>query len=420
MGCSSSKTKHNVKNPTSISNIDSKLPPEKNHEPIIISQKKQNNPEKKDHLLILNNKPETCLLILNDQIIKKQIFVNENFLSEKINSSENPEIKYNTPEKIILNTNPSIINFINKPIPINSDNIKDTKLKNKENISRIQDEADILLNLTKTQNLNLHDENIANKNILNSIDHNDNLLIKFNTLGNSLNNTNCKINESQQNISNIHNPSICEENKSDRISFKFDLTSNYDIASKFDSTQNLSRIKVPYYENNFENYTFTNFSNTNDLNNLTNQAVNEEDDMPMPITLSVRASKFEAMYPIWIEKKKEISFRIFGKWTIDNSFPMCDSNGYIFRGIKDAKDFNPNTVSHLLNTTNSTNYNISANNTNQNINVNNKNNNITNTVNINNNNNFVIQQNNNQNNLQILNNQTNNNKPLNLNCLIDN
>ncbi len=259
-----------------------------------------------------------------------------------------------------------------------------------------------------------------------------------------LNNTNFKINESQsqQNISNIHKSSILDENKSERISFKFDMTSNFDLHSKFskfDSTNNISRIKVPYYENNnYENnYILTNVSNMNDLNNITNLNNNnqnniqnnnqnniqnsgnpyidknklqqnlktlnnniennkdnnnnndnenfEEEEIQLSITVSVRASKFEAMYPIWIEKNKEAEFKVIGKWSIDSTFPVCDCNGYIFKNkdfIKKenyANNLNQlNTINNNGSSANSSNINYqnaSTNNTNMNINSKNLNSN---------------------------------------------
>ena len=86
-------------------------------------------------------------------------------------------------------------------------------------------------------------------------------------------NWNLKINESQsqQNSSHLlgNNPSILEENKSLGHSFKFE-NSNFDISkfTKFDSTNNISRIKVPYFDGNNQdnnNFTLTNASNMNEL-----------------------------------------------------------------------------------------------------------------------------------------------------------
>lgn len=37
------------------------------------------------------------------------------------------------------------------------------------------------------------------------------------------------------------------------------------------------------------------------------------------LTITVQASRFEAMYPIWIEKNKEIKFAVSGKWRIDEN-----------------------------------------------------------------------------------------------------
>lgn len=344
--------------------------------------------------------------------------INNNLLKEEI---EKCEIKNN------FNTaNESAISKL-------SSNLIKSKIENLKDTNIAKDENELILNLTKMQNLTHFQDDNNTKNLLNSIEKDDNLILKFNTgpAANSLlNNTNFKINESQsqQNISNINNnPSICEENKSDRLSFKFDLTSNFDLNSKFskfDSTNNISRIKVPYYENhnnnnnNYEqNYTLTNASNMNDLNNLTNLNNNlnnnennnnnninyknlkqppvpkhdkntqdlrktlkkdgnenmDEEAIQLSITLSVRASKFEAMYPIWVEKDREVEFKVIGKWTIDNTFPMCDCNGYIIKNKKETCNSNINNINNS-NITNSTNYNTaSTNNTNLNININSKN-----------------------------------------------
>ena len=362
-----------------------------------------------------------------------------NLAKEETDKCENKNTLDNTNNKIYFNNiaNESAISKL-------SSNLMRSKVQNLKDTNIAKDKNDLILNLTKMQNMTHFQDNNQTKNLLNSIEKDDNFIIKFNTgeVANSLlNNSNFKINESQsqQNISNINNnPSICEENKSDRFSFKFDLTSNFDLHSKFskfDSTNNISRIKVPYYDyqinnnNNYEqNYTLTNASHMNDLNNLTNLNNNinnnkinnntkynnnvnfknfnnppapkndpnkhklpntvhidsndnmeEEEKIQLSITLSVRASKFEAMYPIWIEKNKEVEFKVIGKWTIDSTFPACDCNGYVIKNKKEA--YTSNTNNNISNITSSTNfYTASTNNTNLNILTNNKNMNSNNLV----------------------------------------
>jgi hypothetical protein len=354
-----------------------------------------------------------------------------NLAEEETEKCENKNSLDNTNKKIYFNNNADESAISKLPR-----NLMQSKVQNLKDTNIAKDENDLILNLTKMQNLTHFQDNNQTKNFLNSIEKDDNLIIKFNTgeVANSLlNNTNFKINESQtqQNISNINNnPSIGEENKSGRFSFKFDLTSNFDLHSKFskiDSTNNISRIKVPYYDyhinnnNNYEqNYTLTNASHMNDLNNLTNLNNNinnnnnnnntkynnnvnfknfnnppapkndpnkhklpntvqidsndnmEEEEIKLSITLSVRASKFEAMYPIWIEKNKEVEFKVIGKWTIDSTFPACDCNGYVIKNKKEA--YTSNTNNNISNITSSTNfYTASTNNTNLNIHINNKN-----------------------------------------------
>jgi hypothetical protein len=218
--------------------------------------------------------------------------------------------------------------------------IQQSKASNFKECRSLKDENEQILNLTRISQLEE-----KSRNILNSIENNDNLAIKFN-MGNSLNNTNLKINESQsqQNSSHLmqNNPSILEENKSFGHSFKYE-NGNFDISkfSKFDSTNNISRIKVPYFDANNQdnNFTLTNASNMNELSvhhinqdkkNKINDSDEEEENL-IPITLTVKASKFEAMYPIWVEKDKEVNFKVMGKWTIDSSIPMCDCNGYYYK-----------------------------------------------------------------------------------------
>ncbi len=119
-----------------------------------------------------------------------------------------------------------------------------------------------------------------------------------------------------------------------------------------------------------------NDTNLENLNNKilckeSNENLDEEETTQLSITLSVRASKFEAMYPIWIEKNREVEFKVIGKWSIDSTFPMCDCNGYIIKNKKDL--YHPitcnNNNNNISNITTSTNYNPqSTNDTNININ----------------------------------------------------
>jgi len=382
-------------------------------------------------------------LSIKDEIEKDEALPKE---IDKIIYSNNKNICINNKNLINKNFNEIVNDSVISKL---SSNMIKSKTNNLKDTNIVKDENELILNLTKTQNLTHFQDDLQNKNILNSIDKEDNLLIKFNSgaVANSLlNNTNYKINESQsqQNISNFqNNPSMCEENKSDRFSFKFDLTSNFDLHSKFskfDSTNNISRIKVPYYDNNNyeQNYTLTNMSNMNDLTNLNNNQNNqnnqnnlnnpnnpsnlnnnninrnnnelkksenqnnetllknkglkdsqeniEEEEIQLSITLSVRASKFEAMYPIWIEKNKEVDFRVMGKWTIDSTFPMCDCNGYVIKNKENIKkdpinnninnifsnNQNLNTINNVSNITCSTNY-YAASTNNTNLNINSKN-----------------------------------------------
>ena len=252
--------------------------------------------------------------------------------------------------------------------------IQQSKASNFKECRSLKDENEQILNLTR---ISLLEE--KSRIILNSIENNDNLAIKFN-MGNSLNNTNLKINESQsqQNSSHLmqNNPSILEENKSLGHSFKYE-NGNFDISkfSKFDSTNNISRIKVPYFDGNNQenNFTLTNASNMNEIsvnhNNHDRKIKlndsDEEEENLIPITLTVKASKFEAMYPIWVEKDKEVNFKVMGKWTIDSSMPMCDCNGYYYK-LRETLSTKEN--SHSVS---SSNYNSNvSNNNNNNININ--------------------------------------------------
>lgn len=46
------------------------------------------------------------------------------------------------------------------------------------------------------------------------------------------------------------------------------------------------------------------------------------------ISINIVASKFENMYPIWVEEGKMIHFFVSGKWTSDDSMPYVDSVGH--------------------------------------------------------------------------------------------
>jgi len=153
-----------------------------------------------------------------------------NLAKEETDKCENKNTLDNSNNKIYFNNiaNESAISKL-------SSNLMRSKVQNLKDTNIAKDKNDLILNLTKMQNMTHFQDNNQTKNLLNSIEKDDNFIIKFNTgeVANSLlNNSNFKINESQsqQNISNINNnPSICEENKSDRFSFKFDLTSNFKL-----------------------------------------------------------------------------------------------------------------------------------------------------------------------------------------------
>ncbi len=206
--CSNKNSKSENKNIISINPISNK---DKNEKYIIINKKES------DSLNINSNKNVN---ILGEQEIDKPFFlINVEKQKDKDNIIIPSSIQNNAKQNILNNINDAPNESVLSKLSSNMINTRNQNLKD-TNIAK--DEKELLLNLTKTQNLTHFQDDNHTKNILNSIDKDDNLLIKFNTgvAANSiLNNTNFKINESQsqQNISNIHKSSILDENKSVQI-----------------------------------------------------------------------------------------------------------------------------------------------------------------------------------------------------------
>jgi hypothetical protein len=52
------------------------------------------------------------------------------------------------------------------------------------------------------------------------------------------------------------------------------------------------------------------------------------DEQEELISVNIHASRFEAMYPIWIEEGKILQFYVSGQWQADPNLEMCNSQGY--------------------------------------------------------------------------------------------
>ena len=168
---------------------------------------------------------------------------------------------------------------------------------------------------------NNNEKNIDNNN--NDNDNNNGKIDQKNTIQNnhisemrdilSLNNT-LNITQTENTIFENRNINNRENNKEeDEISNE----NNFLNISNSDNNTLISSINNSFYDNE------TTTENINEMFNIKKESSNSNLTI---LNLTIYANRFEAMYPIWIEKDTEIKFNVNGKWKVDSK-NECTSTG---------------------------------------------------------------------------------------------
>ena len=170
---------------------------------------------------------------------------------------------------------------------------------------------------------NNKENNIDNNNNDNENENNNGKIEQNNTNQNnhisemrdilSLNNT-LNITQTENTIFENRNINNRENNKEeDEISNE----NNFLNISNSDNNTLISSINNSFYDNE------TTTENINEMFNIKKESSNSNLTI---LNLTIYANRFEAMYPIWIEKDTEIKFNVNGKWKVDSK-NECTSTG---------------------------------------------------------------------------------------------
>ena len=93
---------------------------------------------------------------------------------------------------------------------------------------------------------------------------------------------------------------------------------------------------------------FSNELNKNSINEIVNIKKENSTSNKTILNVIVNANRYEAMYPIWIEKDTEIIFKVNGKWKINN-LKECTSIGIENEKIDESKNINNNVNNNIIN-----------------------------------------------------------------------
>ena len=107
--------------------------------------------------------------------------------------------------------------------------------------------------------------------------------------------------------------------------------------NSFLENNTLISMNSSFYENEKENL--------NEIYNIKEEISNSNLTI---LNVIVNANRYEAMYPIWIEKNKEITFNVSGKWKIDN-IKECSSIGINEFGNEINTNFSDNNNNNFNN-----------------------------------------------------------------------
>ena len=168
---------------------------------------------------------------------------------------------------------------------------------------------------------NNNEKNIDNNN--NDNDNNNGKIDQKNTIQNnhisemgdilSLNN-NLNITQTENTIFENRNNNNRENNREEN---EISNENNFLNISNSDNNTLISSINNSFYDNE------TTTENINEMFNIKKESSNSNLTI---LNLTIYANRFEAMYPIWIEKDTEIKFNVNGKWKVDSK-NECTSTG---------------------------------------------------------------------------------------------
>ena len=172
---------------------------------------------------------------------------------------------------------------------------------------------------------NNNENNIDNKNS-NDNDNNNEKLNENNT------NQNNNLSEMGDILSLNNNLNITQtentifENKINHNIKKIENKNEEDDDYNENSYLNLSNSENNTLVSSINNSFYENETTTENINEMFNIKKESSNSDVTILNLTIYANRFEAMYPIWIEKDSEIKFNVNGKWKVDSK-NECTSIG---------------------------------------------------------------------------------------------
>ena len=135
-----------------------------------------------------------------------------------------------------------------------------------------------------------------------------------------------------------------ENNHEGYINIDNNISINKQYKSKSSkSSENITLISInsSFFSNEINNENYINDFNIKKENSSSNETI---------LNVIVNANRYEAMYPIWIEKNSKILFKVNGKWKIDN-LKECTSIGIENdnKNEKENKIINNNQNKNIIN-----------------------------------------------------------------------
>ena len=245
---------------------------------------------------------------------KEQVGELKDFSSNKKNrknffaciSSKNKfnDLWLNNSDLISCNSLKRSISDINKGLHLKKSSNIDFK-SNERNVKKITEEKIIANNTELDYKFNNMETSTLNNKYNTFLDLDD-FESKDYSICNKTDLDKFLLDESKTDTNNANNISRKEDIINDN-----NILNNNNIKPDFQYSDNLNKDtfnsnKVP------DNYKF----NSNDINKNNNNII------------TVSASKYEAMHPIWVEKDVPIKFEVNGVWTKDNKFDYVDYKGY--------------------------------------------------------------------------------------------
>lgn len=280
------------------------------------------NEKRKNQEIINNNNNQFYIIINKDKQNHNQVEKAVTLTNDKNENNQNLHSKNNDTKLNIRNINnrktsskeiliKSSSNNINQVIPIPICHTNILKEDEEEEIEEVGDLIKIPKKLKQHNNILCEGSGYFNKN----------MNLQFKSFG--LRSSKENMNESELKSKNKESLSnVLYINDEDEISIINKINESC-ITKKEDNDYDISLFK-----NEFD-------LNTNNLNN-NNISLNEtfifnnlnQDYNSLGVnTITVSASKFEAMHPIWVYKDKQITFEVNGLWTNDTKKKYFDYKG---------------------------------------------------------------------------------------------